>query len=459
MNSNSKSISADLSISSRKKNPFAQSFDSKLSEFSDNNDVFDLNKKKTIDEYTGEEIYSEKKINSIGKQLVKDFNNSKHDTLVQNTKNFTFSKNSPEENIQSNVKDLDSENINQDLNPIDQFEISEKFCKKKSKIKQFNLDFGFGLDSIDGTVDNEIDKKTHNNPVKIFGSSWNKPLSSHSNMPKLLNAPKNKKKITFNFDKVFVQENRKKKLDLEILIPEEEEDNSNSEDQNEDEDGDEEHNSNHNQHLMLSHLSNNKISSGNKSENNSSSHQLEKFSSNSPKSCSQIQNSSGDSRSMNHLEIDCSQNQKSSKNIDCPYQNIPSNFELNGIPFYDSLAGAKTNPLPTCKNANKKHKGGFFLGSQRKAKRTLSINIQPEKDIKKFDLINSNELKDDSLIEEVDSNEEMNSSPNNRVFDPKRNPQRNIKMKINSKQSNYSKPGSQIINSIQSNNITISEFN
>ena len=566
-----------MSVNSKKRNLFNQSFDSKLSEFSDN-DMILLNKKRKIDEYLGD-IVSEKeeedleKYNSLGKQLMGVFkgrkdkptipfkeNPNKTITTFKQKRNFTFSKNSGEKFLESEKKGVPKFKMKLDLlnkprlNPKKNLQLnlgltleeedsnqsdhseantmkSQESIEEEEEVPQMRLPtkfktkkkprLGIEVELNEEESDMEI-RKAPKPPTlgrgkfKMSGSSMNGFGPGSGNQPMLLNAPRNNKKVSFNFGSHFVNLNASKNsganskpagfnmTGLDIVIPEEGSSDSDPESEEPvlelpslkfrqntrnqcrqvkskmvslnieiDQDSENENEFNPQMNVSQSEESNpehyqkaimiddfeededeeQKVKLGQQlfSPRNQmgaiNPRNLERVSSNSPRACSKMGNSM-DSKSEQNYN---GQNDNSTRNYEIKFD--PSMVKMGGTReeglIAGLIAGCRTNPLPTCKNATQKYKKGFGFGTRRNKKRHISMNFTEEDDFRLGG-------KQDIPIEEM-SNEEMVISPKHipENFQTISKKKRNLKMKINSKNSeltpqNFSKQSSQIVNSIQS---------
>lgn len=521
--SRSRSLSYDLSLKSKKRNLFNQSFDSKLSEFSDNSETMVLSRPKKIREY---EQYGDKKqkMNSLTRQLEKKRKSKglklgnefeEREPLQQETqkkiKNFTFSENNggkssrqggkklfldmdldgnfnPDSQIQKSKKKVDlklhsPKNFSDSSGGKDQsekspkseveFELSLPISMKKSKKAKFEL----ALDIVNSEAD---EKKMCPKPPSLgkskkfnmAGSSWgNLGFSLGTGQQKVLNAPRNNKKVSFNFGSDIVNRNLRQNFKLgarnqfasklQIVIPEE-----NSRDVDCDSDEPElelpslkdrrgrkakqnqkkfdlaiDTSENKGQKVIMIDEFQDSVSDKEKSKRNLDlNYQNDRTSSNSPRHVSGISESQ-------NSNSECAKQWKQkacTKNLEIRFDSNLMNLTMGNKNENDIFSGCRTNPLPTCKNANQKYKGFGFGGPSRK-KRHLTVSLTGE------EMFEPRKEKKTQCIDEV-SNEELQS---NSGSPGKLQKKRSLKMKINSKNSeftkkNFSKQSSQMINSIQS---------
>ena len=532
--SRSRSLSFDLSLKSKNRNLFNQSFDSKLSEFSDNSETLILSKPKKIREYEQNED-DQIRLNSLKKQLQRkeriskiknEYGDLKEDNQYnqKKIKNFTFSKNNGGKSSRQGGKklflDLDlDENFE---NERDNQKIKKKVDLKLPSPKNFS-DFSGGKNKSEKSEKSEIEfelslpttklkkpkfklaldinevneeaEKTReqaycpkppslgkNKKFNMAGSSWgNLGFSLGTGQQKVLNAPRNNKKVSFNFGSDIVNRNLRQNFQLgsrnkfasklQIVIPEE---NSREVDYESDEpelelpslrerqsrkstQGNKKFdliidNEDKNQKVIMIDEFQDSVSDRDLSQKSRKirknrrniNYQNDRTSSNSPRHVSGV--SESNSEGAKQWNQNCS-----TKNLEIRFDSNLMNLTMGNKNENDIFSGCRTNPLPTCKNANQKYKGFGFGGPSRK-KRHLTVSLTGEETF----INNPKKEKRTLCIDEV-SNDEMqsNSGGEDSSSGGKIHKKRSLKMKINSKNSeftnkNFSKQSSQIINSIQS---------
>jgi hypothetical protein len=515
--SRSRSRSYDLSLNSKRRNLFNQSFDSKLSEFSDNGEMMVLHRPTKIKEYF--EDSKESKYNSLGKNLNQIQSNQKFNSNEKlfskeeedlPVKNFTFSKN------KGGKRSLVFDN---DINPKSQtkkkstklrkMEImvespnGEEECKFEKSLSEeefeltlpnvinkkpkFELDLGLDDDEEEEHIKMKPPSLGGHKRFNMAGSSWgNIGFSLGTGQQKVLNAPRNNKKVKFTFGSEILKQNLRENFklpnqknkfqpNLEIIIPEE---NSKDMDYDSDEptlelpslrDRKSRKSTNNKRFnlgiqidkgemqfqeptdkVILVDEFDDSVSKG--SDEHHSPPVIERRNliieqdhtkSNSPRHVSGMNESLKSSSDKAHWNI------QPTKNLEIQFDSELINKTM-GNRGADLFAGCRTNPLPTTKNATQKYKG-FDFGGGRKKKRHLTVSLTGEEMFVKSSNAKKNECIDEVSNEEIKSNsgEEQGRSPGKPIK------KRNLKMKINSKNSeytnkNFSKQSSQVINSIQS---------
>lgn len=490
----SRSRSCDLSLKSKRRNLFNQSFDSKLSEFSDNGEMVVLSRPTGIREYF--ECPGEDCKNSLQKSLRDAPERSKQEPFLEDRgpfdneitlKNFTFSKNkggkssppeAPLEPSLSHRRDKPTRRSKMMLtveSPPN--EPAQCPAPKRGKRPKFQLDLGLTEAAETMRPPPLGNRKKFNMAGSSLGGIG---FSSGTGQQGVLNAPRNKKKVKFAFGSEILKHNLRNNFklpkqksrfqaDLEIVIPEE-----NSRDVECDSDEPtlelpclKERRSRKstrpgmtrleipNEHggQPCPHASDKVIlvddfqdSVPNRSESRSDSEPKEpvppdRTTSNSPRHVSGSQNSEG-----------------ANGWTACPTKNLEIQFDTElinrtmGRRGLELVSGCRTNPLPTTKNANQKYKKFGFGGGRKKRHLTVSLTGEEV-------FVASHESKREVRIDEVSNEEGQSQSGGEGTGTGQK---RSLKMKINSKNSehthkNFSKQSSQFINSIQSNT-NLSEF-
>lgn len=491
---------------------FNQSFDSKLSEFSDNSEMMVLSRPQEICEL-GKREHAER-MNTLGKQLQEKKRGFREESeyfegKVQprgdstKMKNFTFSKNKGGKSYSNSGEDgqmkisaeiskpnknktkkilLEIDSSKEEENEEDkyieekEFKFSLPISNPRRKQPKFELDLGVVQEGPRETSQKEPfvpqPPSLGKNLKFEMGGFGKSNFGKGKNAQPRLNAPRNNNKKTFNFNSDIVNRNLRKNFKLvnnkrkfqptlEIVIPEE-----NSRDI--------EYEESDSPALELPSL---------KERRSRKATQVKKFdlgievsrkeevpkkvvlvddfedcesgrgihfkndrtSSNSPRHVSRV-NGAG-----NVKKIDWSQVQPT-KNLEIPLDSHLINLTVGTKDDPMGLfSGCRTNPLPTTKNANLKNKCFEFGGVRKKRQMTVSLTGEEAfRQEKKKPVRNLciDEVSNDEMHSNSGNEEKMNSLK-------KIQKKRNLKMKINSKNSeytnkNFSKQSSQIINSIQS---------
>lgn len=475
-----------MSVKSKPRNLFNQSFDSKLSEFSDNGEMVVLSRPTGIREYF--EYPDDDCKNSLQKNLRDAPQRIGQGPFLEDRepfdneitlKNFTFSKNKgakKSENAEPGPPK--SRRSGKPTKPsrmmisVDSPKNEERQCPppKRKKRPKFELDLGLGEDS----EQMKPPPLGSHQKFNMAGSSLgNIGFSLGTGQQGVLNAPRNNKKVKFAFGSEILKHNLRNNFklpkqksrfqtNLEIIIPEE-----NSREVDSDEPtlelpclkerrsrkstrtGPTEVDVPNDCVRPTRPLLSDKVilvddfqdSVSNKSKSLSESQPNEvviqdRTTSNSPRHVSGSQNSEG----------------ATGWNA-CPTKNLEIQFDTElmnrtmGRRGADLMSGCRTNPLPTTKNANQKYKK-FGFGEGRK-KRHLTVSLTGEE---MFVPGKEKKKKRELCIDEVSNEEAQSQSGGEGIGTGKK---RSLKMKINSKNSehkNFSKQSSQFINSIQSRN-------
>ena len=494
--SRSRSKSYEMNLNSRKRNLFNQSFDSKLSEFSDNGELMILHKPTKIQEYFEER--NNGKYNSLSKFIDKESGKGGteedigigHNQINAPLKNFTFSKNKggkrsvifSEEDPKKKNMIIESPRKNLELGHFDSEEEFDLNLPKPKKTKKPKFELDLGLDENEETHMKPPSLGSHKK-FNMAGSSWgNIGFSLGTGQQKVLNAPRNKKKVSFTFGTEVLKQNLKENFklsnkrnkfqpNLEIIIPEE---NSVDMDYESDDqtlelpslkdrksrkstktrkfnlniDVEETPNQDPKEKIVLIDEFNDSVSK----QSNEEAHsplgrpnliiEPDNTNSNSPRHVSGI------NESLKSSSDGAKWNAQPTKNLEIQFDtNLINKTMDNREP--DLFAKCRTNPLPTTKNAKQKYKGFGFMGSRKK--RHLTVSLTGE------ETFGNNEIpkKNSDCIDEVSNEEIQSNSGEDTNSSSKLYKKRSLKMKINTKNSdygnkNFSKQSSKVINSIQS---------
>jgi hypothetical protein len=502
--SRSRSRSYDMNLNSRKRNLFNQSFDSKLSEFSDNGELMILHKPTKIQEYF--ENSGNDKYNSLSKHIDKEKERKRmgsedqcqmaSNREGQPIKNFTFSKNkggkrsvifSEDEPKKMEIEVESPEPCRKKEMKLDHFDSEEEFnlslprSIKKAKKPKFELDLG--LDENEEIIMKPPSLGNHKK-FNMAGSSWgNIGFSLGTGQQKVLNAPRNNKKVSFTFGTEVLKQNLKENFklsnkrnkfqpNLEIIIPEE-----NSVDVEYESDD---------PTLELPSLKDRKSRKSTKNKRFNLNIEVEdsppqeprdkvvlidefhdsvsKQSSEETKSplrrpnliINQDKTNSNSPRHVSGINESLKSSSDKANWQAQPIKNLEIQFDTDlinqtmGNRGADLFAGCRTNPLPTTKNATQKYKG-FGFGEKKKKKRHLTVSLTGGEMFTK----NDNQKKKSECIDELSNEEVQSNSGEEKRSSGKLYKKRSLKMKINSKNSdlinkNFSKQSSKVINSIQS---------